>query len=206
LAAALAAQYERRSQATVLHGLPSGWRNVPNFPQEAEYVAGDETIIVKYGFHRKSPVDVPALAASVGEQELTSVLVRNLSASCVDLEVDGIRRLIRINRVGDCVFVDSALGFTMLREESRFPSPEDTQVAGSLLAPMPGTVVRTEVAVGDRVVKGDSIVVLEAMKMEHVVRAPAGGIVTEVRIEPGQTVDVGVILAVVEELIEDADE
>jgi biotin carboxyl carrier protein len=56
------------------------------------------------------------------------------------------------------------------------------------------------------VLKGDSVVVLEAMKMEHVVRAPAGGIVTEVRIEPGQTVDVGVVLAVVEEFIEETDE
>ena len=84
--------------------------------------------------------------------------------------------------------------------------PEDVQVAGSLLAPMPGTVVRTEVVVGDRVLKGDPVVVLEAMKMEHVVRAPADGIVTEVRIERGQTVDVGVVLAVVEEFIEETDE
>jgi propionyl-CoA carboxylase alpha chain len=206
LAAALAAQYERRSQAAVLRGLPSGWRNVPNSPQEVEYVADDGTIIVHYGFHRKSPAGAPALTASVGGQELAPVLVRDLSARCVDLEVDGVRRLIRINRVGDVVFVDSALGSTMFREEARFPSPEDMQAAGSLLAPMPGTVVRAEVSVGDRVLKGDSVVVLEAMKMEHVIRAPADGIVTEVRIEPGQTVDVGIVLAVVEEFIEDADE
>jgi acetyl/propionyl-CoA carboxylase alpha subunit len=203
LAAALAAQYERTSGATVLRGLPSGWRNVPNSLQETEYVADDGSIVVHYGFRRTSAAEAPALTASVGGRDLAPVLVRDLSARCVDLEVDGIRRLIRINRVDDVVFVDSALGSTTLREVSRFPSPEDMQVAGSLLAPMPATVVRTEVIVGVRVRKGDSIVVLEAMKMEHVVRAPADGIVTEVRIEPGQTVDVGVVLAVVEELSEE---
>jgi propionyl-CoA carboxylase alpha chain len=68
---------------------------------------------------------------------------------------------------------------------------------GSLVAPMPGTVVRVEVAVGDRVEAGSPIIVLEAMKMEHVVSTPTGGVVTDVYVSSGQGVDAGVMLAVV---------
>ena len=206
LAAALAAQCQRRAQATILRSLPSGWRNVPNSRQETMYVVNDASTVVRYGFRRKSLAEAPVLEASVDGLEVAPVFVRDLSERGVDLEVEGIRRHIRIHRIGDVVFVDSGLGSTMLREEHRFSTPEDTQVAGSLLAPMPGTVVRTEVDVGNRVQKGGSVIVLEAMKMEHVVRAPADGIVTEIRVEPGQTVDVGVVLAVVKEPTDPSDE
>ncbi len=65
---------------------------------------------------------------------------------------------------------------------------------GSLSAPMPASVVRVEVAPGDRVRKGDSLVILEAMKMELPVRAPADGIVAAVHCRPGDLVKPGVPL------------
>jgi propionyl-CoA carboxylase alpha chain len=206
LAAALAAQWERRTTAPVLQSIPSGWRNVPNSLQQVVFIVNDERVCVRYGFHRTSPAGVRVLTAVIGEGEIARIVVRHLSERLVDLEVEGVRRQVGVHRVGDLVFVDSALGSNVLREESRFPAPEDSQVAGSLLAPIPGTVVRTEVAVGDKVVKGAAVVVLEAMKMEHVIRAPTDGVVMEIRIEPGQTVDVGVVLAVVEESPELSDE
>jgi propionyl-CoA carboxylase alpha chain len=206
LAAALAGQWERRATAQVLRGMPPGWRNVPNSRQETAFIVNDERVCVRYGLHRTSPADTRVLTAVVGEREIARITVRHLSERCVDLEVEGVRRQVRVHRVGELVFVDSGLGSNMLREESRFPAPEDVQAAGSLLAPMPGTVVRTEVAVGDRVTKGAAVVVLEAMKMEHVIRAPTDGVVIEIRIEPGQTVDVGVVLALVEEFAESSDE
>jgi propionyl-CoA carboxylase alpha chain len=70
---------------------------------------------------------------------------------------------------------------------------------------MPGAVVRVLVEPGAPVVAGQTLVVLEAMKMEHTVAAPTAGVVTEVRVQPGQQVDAGSVLAVVEEESNDAD-
>jgi propionyl-CoA carboxylase alpha chain len=63
---------------------------------------------------------------------------------------------------------------------------------------MPGTVVRVQAAPGDAVQSGAVLVVLEAMKMEHQVRAPHSGVVAEVAVTAGQAVEVGTVLAVVD--------
>ncbi|MET9497668.1 biotin carboxylase N-terminal domain-containing protein [Streptomyces sp. NPDC006552] len=69
--------------------------------------------------------------------------------------------------------------------------------AGSLTAPMPGTVTVVKVAVGDEVTAGQSLLVVEAMKMEHVIAAPHAGVVTELDVTPGTTVAMDQTLAVV---------
>ncbi|MCX4400564.1 acetyl/propionyl/methylcrotonyl-CoA carboxylase subunit alpha [Streptomyces sp. NBC_01764] len=67
----------------------------------------------------------------------------------------------------------------------------------SLTAPMPGTVTVVKVAVGDEVVAGQSLLVVEAMKMEHVVSAPHAGTVSELDVTPGTTVAMDQVLAVI---------
>ncbi|MGI5355343.1 acetyl-CoA carboxylase biotin carboxylase subunit [Streptomyces sp. CA-252508] len=69
--------------------------------------------------------------------------------------------------------------------------------ADSLTAPMPGTVTVVKVAVGDEVTAGQGLVVVEAMKMEHVISAPHDGTVTELDVTPGTTVAMDQVLAVV---------
>ncbi|MFF3122467.1 acetyl-CoA carboxylase biotin carboxylase subunit [Streptomyces sp. NPDC057908] len=69
--------------------------------------------------------------------------------------------------------------------------------ADTLAAPMPGTVTVVKVEVGDEVVAGQSLLVVEAMKMEHVISAPHAGIVTELDVTAGATVAMDQILAVV---------
>ncbi|MCX5198318.1 ATP-grasp domain-containing protein [Streptomyces sp. NBC_00249] len=69
--------------------------------------------------------------------------------------------------------------------------------ADTLAAPMPGTVTVVKVAVGDRVAAGQSLLVVEAMKMEHVISAPHAGTVTELDVTPGTTVAMDQVLAVV---------
>ncbi|MFI1371451.1 acetyl-CoA carboxylase biotin carboxylase subunit [Streptomyces longwoodensis] len=69
--------------------------------------------------------------------------------------------------------------------------------ADSLTAPMPGTVTVVKVAVGDEVAAGQSLLVVEAMKMEHVVSAPHAGTVTELDVTPGATVAMDQVLAVI---------
>ncbi|MFF2808531.1 biotin carboxylase N-terminal domain-containing protein [Streptomyces sp. NPDC058000] len=67
----------------------------------------------------------------------------------------------------------------------------------TLAAPMPGTVTVVKVAVGDEVTAGQGLLVVEAMKMEHVISAPHAGTVTELDVTPGSTVAMDQVLAVV---------
>jgi biotin carboxyl carrier protein len=110
-----------------------------------------------------------------------------------------VRRIVEVTRIGSVSYVDSALGHDALTEVERFPDPAAAVHAGSLLAPMPGTVVRVDVAAGDTVEAGAAMVTIEAMKMEHAVRAPVRGTVAAVCVAVGAQVDSGTVLAVVEE-------
>ena len=79
-------------------------------------------------------------------------------------------------------------GVTYEVHEQRSGRARSAAPAGSLTAPMPATVVQVKAKAGDAVKRGDILVVLEAMKMELPVRAPADGRVTAVHCEPGQLV------------------
>jgi biotin carboxyl carrier protein len=67
----------------------------------------------------------------------------------------------------------------------------------SLKTPLPGKVTHVAVAVGDHVERGDTVVVIEAMKMENEFKAAAAGTVTEVRVQPGQPVNAGDVLVLI---------
>lgn len=74
-----------------------------------------------------------------------------------------------------------------------------TRIAGpfELVAPMPGLIVDVEVALGDAIRKGQGVVIMEAMKMENELRSEVDGVVAAVRVQPGQTVERGELLAVI---------
>jgi acetyl/propionyl-CoA carboxylase alpha subunit len=198
LAAALSDQALRRGRAEVLTHVPSGWRNVPNGRQHATYQAGDRSVEVHYR------LNATTVHAAIDDVELAPVTVRACTDELVDLQVDGVRRVVAVIRLDTARYADSALGSTSLVEQPRFPVAEVETAAGSLVAPMPGTVVRVEAGTGDVVESGAVLVVLEAMKMEHPVRAPHAGVVTEVRVSANQSVDQGTVLAVVGDPVVDA--
>ncbi|GAA2713525.1 MULTISPECIES: biotin carboxylase N-terminal domain-containing protein [Streptomyces] len=77
--------------------------------------------------------------------------------------------------------------------------------AGTLTAPMPGTVTVVKAAVGDEVAAGQSLLVVEAMKMEHVIAAPHAGTVTELDVTAGSTVAMDQVLAVVTPVASDSE-
>jgi propionyl-CoA carboxylase alpha chain len=183
LAAALAGAAARQRDAPVLGGLPLGWRNVPSQPQRVQYAGHD----VGYRLDRSGLV-------VEGRDDVRLVSLR---PDRVELEVAGIRRAFEVADYGGLVHVDSALGPVTLIPEPRFAGPAADVAAGSLLAPMPGTVVRLAAAVGDEVTAGQPLLWLEAMKMEHLIAAPAAGIVAELPVAAGQQVEVGSVLAVV---------
>jgi propionyl-CoA carboxylase alpha chain len=86
----------------------------------------------------------------------------------------------------------------------RFVDPAELTRPGSLLAPMPGTVVAVRVGPGEHVTGGQPLLVLEAMKMQHTVRAPSDGVVTRLDVQAGVQVAAGQVLAVVQEEVEEA--
>jgi acetyl/propionyl-CoA carboxylase alpha subunit len=209
LAAALAGAAARRAAAPVLASLPSGFRNNPSAPQAVTYQRDGEPVEVTYRIGRDSvtatvagePVPhVTVLSATPGRVGRTDDGGRRgADVTRVDLVCGGVRRIVDVTRIGAVSYVDSPLGHDALTEVDRFPDPSAAVHAGSLLAPMPGTVVRVDVTAGDTVEAGAPIVTIEAMKMEHAVRAPGRGIVSAVCVAVGAQVDSGTVLAVVEE-------
>ena len=178
-------------------GLPSGWRNNPSQPQHARAC----------GRRRTSTSSTMQSARRWRESSSTSTASRSTSMSTrpalsVGRRDDG-RGAPSLSHVplpadGRTVDVDSPLGASSLRRRAAVRRPVRRVAAGSLVAPMPGAVVRVLVEAGATVAKGDPLVVLEAMKMEHTVASPADGTVSEVRVQAGQQVDAGSVLVVVE--------
>jgi propionyl-CoA carboxylase alpha chain len=192
LVAALARQAVNRAEAPVLGTLPSGWRNVFSAPQRVSFTAAGEKYDVAYRLLGRT------VQASVNDVPAGPATLHAIGPDHVDLEVDGMRRVYRVHRVGPDTYVDVSDGSSALTERPRFGDPEKPAPAGSLLAPMPGLVRRVLVEVGAVVVAGQPLLVLEAMKMEQTVAAPAGGVLAELRAKAGEQVAAGQVLAVVE--------
>jgi acetyl/propionyl-CoA carboxylase alpha subunit len=186
IAAALADAAQNRQSATVFASTPSGWRNLASGHQMKSYSdAAGETHEVRYRFTRTG-VELP---------DYDAVALVHARPDRVVLSVDGVERPFEVARYGDQVFVDSPLGPVQLIALPRFPDPADAVAQGSLLAPMPGSVLRVGAAVGDTVTAGQPLIWMEAMKMEHTVTAPSDGVLAELNVEAGQQVDVGAVLA-----------
>ena len=191
LAAALARQARHRAETPVLGTMPSGWRNVFSAPQRVSYTAAGEPREVTYrirGDRVDAEVDGVAMQA----------FILGTSPDLVDLEIDGTRRVYRVHHVGTDTYVDASDGSTALSETPRFGDPAKLAPAGSLLAPMPGLVLRVLAEPGAVVTMGQPILVLEAMKMEQTVSAPADGVLAELRAKAGEQVSTGQVLAILE--------
>ncbi|MFV1357034.1 acetyl/propionyl-CoA carboxylase subunit alpha [Mycolicibacterium fortuitum] len=189
IAAALADAAHNRSSARVFGAAPSGWRNLASGYQARTYrdAAGDD-VPVRYRFTRTG-VELP---------EADGVSLVSAAPDRVVLSISGVERAFDVARYGDQVFVDSPLGPVQLAAVPRFPDPDDAVAHGSLLAPMPGSVIRVGAAVGDTVTAGQPLIWLEAMKMEHTIAAPEDGVLAELNVAAGQQVEVGAVLARVE--------
>ena len=186
LAAALADAAQNRRAATVFTAAPSGWRNLASGYQSKSYNdAAGEPHEIRYRFTRTG-VELPGH---------DGVALVSAQPDRVVLSVDGVDRPFDVARHESDVFVDSPLGPVQLVALPRFPDPDAAVAQGSLLAPMPGSVLRVDAAVGDTVTAGQPLIWLEAMKMEHTVTAPSDGVLAELNVEAGQQVDVGAVLA-----------
>ncbi len=165
---------------------PDGWRSAgPSAPTLVALEHGGE---------------VHELRVDVAGSRIDGALVRELTLAdhVAALTIDG---------RDETAFVDArARAIEVSRHGQRFVFERPDAFAdhgpaagdGTLLAPMPGTVLDVLVAVGERVVEGQTLGALEAMKMELALTAPFAGTVTEVNVAAGQQVALGAVLIVVE--------
>jgi propionyl-CoA carboxylase alpha chain len=171
--------------------IPAGWRNVTSQPQISTFLTRGEELAVRwYGgraFRSADRDDVAVVAAEPVDA----------GTHRVTLDVAGVSRTFTVHVSGAEVEVESSLGHVSLTRQPRFVDPADQVATGSLLAPMPGSVISVAVAAGDTVTAGQTVLVLEAMKMQHTVSAPHDGVVTEIDVTVGQQVEAGAVMAVV---------
>ncbi len=154
---------------------------------------GERTIEVDIdGDHVR--VDGQALDASLktvpGTPEVRLKVAGRVSSLAIDQYVDGRWRLVDRGSVYDIEAVDERTRHI----RSLVGARRGTADGGVLKAPMPGLVIRVDVAEGDPVVTGQGLVVLEAMKMENELKATASGVVKSIRVVIGQAVEKGAVL------------
>jgi acetyl-CoA/propionyl-CoA carboxylase biotin carboxyl carrier protein len=123
-----------------------------------------------------------------------------LSGDRLAVTVDGLRRGYTCARAGEVLWLhrDGQTWAIREREPLAAAAAAEEVVAGPVRSPMPGTVTVVEVVEGQRVTAGERLVVVEAMKMEHVLTAPVDGVVRGLRAVPGGTVARDDVLATVE--------
>lgn len=181
VAAALWLQGRNRHEAPVLASVPSGWRNARLPDQRVELRHGDRTIAVDYHVRRDGTVALATGSARVVAWTPTSI----------DLAVNDRRWRARITAAAHHLYVQVPRGTVEFAPVSRFRVPGVVDTVGGLLAPMPGVVIDLRASVGEHVRAGATLVVLEAMKMEHPITAPSDGVVSAILVQKGQQVDGG---------------
>ena len=189
LADCLLGQAERARARRVLTGVPSGFTNDPHARWQTTYRVVGEPVVVAYRMRRDGATDLEVH----GDRAVGRV------RDDATVELDGHVVPVRRSVAGDERHLVLPSGAVTLVEVPRFPERHASDIPGATLAPMPGAVVEVAVAEGDTVVKGQLLVVLEAMKMEHRITAPLDGVVASVAVAGGQQVDADAVLVVVEE-------
>ena len=191
VAATLAARDTRMRARRTLPALPLGFRNNRVSREWVEYRLGERSLRVEYAGLDGNTLQVSADGA---EHQVRQVIVALPRVSFED--ESGLGHAFRVSRRDDHVFVHGLDGSVVFLELPRFPEKQLATAAGACVAPMPGKVVKVVAKLGDAVQTGDVLVVLEAMKMEHSVKASEAGIVVEMRVSEGEQVESEVVLAV----------
>ncbi|MBB0992583.1 MAG: biotin carboxylase N-terminal domain-containing protein [Dietzia sp.] len=207
IAAAIAVATGEQESAPMGIAAPLGWRNVGHPFQSRGFRTETDEYEIKYRLDRSGIVLAPG---SVPES-IETIHVVSASPTRVRIEVDGVVLPFDVARYGggssgaNVLHVDTPRGAVALCETARFIDPAQAVAEGSLLAPMPGAVIRVAVKPGDLVEKGQPILWIEAMKMEHSVTAAVTGEVSEVLVSQGDQVEVDAPLAVITASDEEAE-
>ena len=188
IAVAMESQAQQRNNAKVLRSLPSGWRNSTMPMEPLSFKCGDDEIDLAYRLHRDGRFRLHC----DGQEHIIEAY--DCGAGIVDLDNNGRRLQFTVKADGNNWLVHSIAGDLVLEQQARFPDTGLDANTGGLTAPMPGSVLATEVDAGAAVAKGDLLLIMEAMKMEHRITAPRDGVVEMVHVAVGDQVDNGQLL------------
>ena len=186
--AALWIQGENRNNATVLNQIPSGWRNSRLPKQKISFKYLKEEITISYSSKRDG-------SFNLNEDSVAKIV--DWHKDSIDIEINNKRFFSKITKQANKIVVHMPWGDALLETLPRFVLPGLDIESGGLIAPMPGKVIDLKVKVGSKVKKGDTLVILEAMKMEHQVKASEDGKVSKLLIKKDDQLDNGALLMIV---------
>ena len=188
-AVALWIQGQNRENANILKEIPTGWRNsrLPRQKINLRYL--EEDLVISYKANRDGSFDI---------NDGTVAKVIEWSSSGIDIEVNNSRFFSKVTRDNENIVIHGPWGDALFTILPRFTLPGSEAIAGGLVAPMPGKVVDLKVKAGSKVKKGDTLVILEAMKMEHQVKAPEDGKISKVLIKKEDQLENGALLMVLD--------
>ena len=186
--AAMWMQQQNRNNSNVAKFMPSGWTNgrLPNQKVTFEF---ENT---EYNFEYKQKRDQKFLFSNNKE-----AFIYSSDEDGIDMIFDGKRHYSRVTVSKNNILVHMPFGDVMLELKPRFKMPGTEVTIGGLIAPMPGKVIDVKVKKGKKVKAGDTLVILEAMKMEHSIKASEDGTVSELLISVNDQVENGALLMVV---------
>jgi len=193
IAIAIESQAKRRANAKINKRIRGGWRNSTMPDEELTLEAYGEEIKLRYKSNRDNSFNFSF------EETSHVVTVIDSGYGSVEIDIDGQRSQYTLDKIGEEWLVHSTFCDFEFKELPRYPISSSDDFGGGLVAPMPGAILSIDIKPGDTVKKGDVLVILEAMKMEHRITAPRDGIVGSVQTEVGEQVENEQLLVTLEE-------
>jgi propionyl-CoA carboxylase alpha chain len=187
--AALWIQELNRQDDNILGHLPSGWTNGRTPKQNIQFKYKDQEINVEYRAKRDG---------SFAIHNSSIAFIYECYENGIDLEFDGRRHFSKVTIHKNLLLVHMPFGDILLEIIPRFVVPGVEVQAGGLVAPMPGKVIDLKVKKGSKVKSGETLVILEAMKMEHSIKATEDGVISELFIASNDQVENGALLMVLD--------
>ena len=185
MSATLWIQNINHSNANVLRHIPSGWHNARLPFQRTMFEIDDEAFTVRYKQQRNG---------SFLDDNNQIAIINDVTDEFIDIEFDNVRRRVNITRYENLYLVQHDCGHKLIKLLPRFKNEQDLIQKGSLISPMPGKVTEMNVKVGDNITKGQKLLVMEAMKMNHSISSDRDGIVKEIYVNKGDQLETGTSL------------
>ncbi len=187
---ALWIQGENRKNTPILKEIQSGWTNSRLPKQNITLQSSSGEISISYKSNRDGDFEInPGIIAKIIEWR----------ESGIDLEIDNLRFFSKVTKKDDDLVVHGPWGDILFTKMPRFKSIGQNLTSGGLIAPMPGKVIDLKVKLGSKIKKGQTLVILEAMKMEHSVNAIQDGVIDELFINKNDQVENGALLMVIKD-------